>query len=232
LKGEYNMKDIIRKVPLLRSIAKVVYLTYIASYRPFVGSAHYWKQRYRSGANSGAGSCGKYAEFKACVLNSFVREKQIESIIEYGCGDGNQLKLSNYPSYIGFDVSPEALSQCNNIFCGDEDKTFKLMESYDNETAHMTLSLDVIYHLVEDDVFLTYMEQLFDTSTNFVVIYSSNTDEQERFQAAHVKHRKFSTWIEQNRPGWKLIQRIPNRYPYNAKKQEGSFADFYIYEKS
>ncbi|MFH1081346.1 MAG: methyltransferase domain-containing protein [Pseudomonadota bacterium] len=226
------MKNLVKKIPFLRSIAKVVYFTFIAPFKSFSGSEDYWRQRYRSGETSGEGSYNKFAEFKAEVLNIFVREKQIRTIIEYGCGDGNQLRLSEYPSYIGFDVSPEAILQCESLFSNDETKTFKLMDAYANETADLTLSLDVIYHLIEDNVFFTYIKRLFDSSTRFVIIYSSNTDKQERLQAAHVKHRKFSRWIEQNKSEWKLVKHIPNRYPYTGDEQQGSVADFYIYDRT
>jgi len=226
------MKNLIKKIPLLRSIARIVYYTFIAPLKSFPGSEKYWEKRYKSGGTSGNGSYCKFAEFKAEVLNSFVKDKQITTIIEYGCGDGNQLKLSEYPSYIGFDVSPEAISKCNNFFSNNKTKTFKLMSEYANETAQLILSLDVIYHLIEDDIFSTYMKQLFDSSKKIVIIYSSNTDKQARIQAAHIKHRKFSRWIERNKPEWKLIQHIPNRYPYTGDEQEGSLADFYIYEKA
>lgn len=226
------MKDLIKKIPILRPIARVVYFTFIALFKSFPGSEDYWKQRYKSGGNSGAGSYHKLAAFKAQVLNSFVREKQVSTIIDFGCGDGNQLRFSEYPSYLGFDVSPESISQCESIFSNDETKTFKLIDEYANETAELTLSLDVIYHLIEDNIFLTYMERLFDSSARFVIIFSSNTQKQSRFQAAHVKHRQFSKWIEENKPEWNLTKHIPNRYPYAGNDEEGSFADFYIYEKA
>ncbi len=232
LKGINSMKDFIKKIPILRSIAKVVYFAFVMPFRSFPGSEDYWKKRYQSGGNSGAGSYGKLAKFKAQVLNGFVREKQISTIIEYGCGDGNQLRLSEYPSYLGFDVSPEAILQCESIFSDDETKTFKLMDEFSNETAQLTLSLDVIYHLIEDNVFHAYMERLFGSSTRFVIIYSSNTQKQSRFQAAHVRHRKFSKWIEENKPEWNLTRHIPNRYSYIGNDEKGSFADFYIYEKA
>lgn len=225
------MKNLINKIPILRSIAKIVYFTFIAPLKSFPGSEDYWKQRYKSGGNSGAGSYHKFAEFKAEILNAFVFENKIKTIIEYGCGDGNQLRLSEYPSYIGFDVSPEAISQCKNIFSNDGTKIFKLMNTYANETAQLNLSLDVIYHLIEDDVFFAYMNRLFESSEKFVIIYSSNTDRQAKLQAAHVKHRKFSKWIEQ-KPKWKLIQHIPSRFTHSDEQQGGFLADFYIYEKA
>ena len=225
------MKKLIKKIPVLYPFARYVKIKYVAPLS-FPGSADYWRQRYKAGGTSGAGSYHKLAKFKAEVLNVFVKEHGIRTIIEYGCGDGNQLSLSEYPSYIGFDVSPEAIAQCQNIFSDDETKTFKPVDAYANETAELTLSLDVIYHLIEDHVFFAYMSRLFDSSTRFVIIYSSDTEKQARLQAPHVKHRKFSQWIEQHKPQWMLMQHIPNRYPYTGDELVSSFADFYIYKKA
>ena len=75
-------------------------------------SKRYWENRYLSGGNSGDGSYGKYAEFKAKVLNDFVKENQIKEVIEFGCGDGNQLSLAKYPKYTGIDVSGKAIDLC------------------------------------------------------------------------------------------------------------------------
>ena len=111
-----------------------------------------------------------------------------------------------------------------------ERKRFKLMNEYEKETAEITLSLDVIYHLIEDEIYTSYMELLFDSSTRFVIIYSSNTEIQAKYQASHVLHRNFSKWIDQNRPEWKLKKIIPNKYPCIGNDLEGSVSSFYIYE--
>jgi hypothetical protein len=188
-------------------------------------------ERYESGRSSGAGSYNKLAEFKAKVLNEFVKEKNISSIIEYGCGDGNQLRMADYPYYIGFDVSPKAIALCNKAFHTDPSKSFHLMDEYDGETAPLTISLDVIYHLVEDEIFEAYMKRLFDSSERFVIIYSSNTDDNMAGTAPHVKHRKFTAWVAANYPWWRLNSHIRNKYPFKGDVREGSFADFFIYEK-
>jgi hypothetical protein len=133
----------------------------------------------------------------------------------------------NYPQYIGFDVSPGAIALCQEIFAGDSSKEFKLTKDYDEDRAELTLSLDVLYHLIEDSVFASYLTRLFDSATKYVIIYSSNKDEQQNL--SHIKHRKFTQWVEQNRPQWQLIQQIPNRYPDNGNHEQTSFADFYIY---
>ena len=168
------------------------------------------------------------AEFKAEIINNFVKTRNIATIIEFGCGDGNQLTYAEYPSYIGFDVSPQAVKRCRKLFRGDKTKKFGLVEKYRGQQAQLTLSLDVIFHLIEDDVFNSYRTRLFDSSEQFVIIYSSNFDEKQKF---HERPRQFTRWIEINAANWKLIQHIPNRFPYKGDNTQGSPSDFYIYEK-
>jgi SAM-dependent methyltransferase len=170
------------------------------------------------------------AVFKAGFLNNFVKDNNVTTVIEYGCGDGNQLELTTYNSYVGFDVSPVALSRCREVFCSDKTKSFKLMDDYDGETAELTVSLDVVYHLTEDEAFESYMRRLFGSSTQFVIVYSSNKNEQDRIQVPHIRHRRFTEWVDAHAPGWKLIQHVPNKYPQTGDPSEGSFSDFYVYE--
>jgi hypothetical protein len=224
-----GLKKYINRIPMAGPLVGAVYARILT--KRFTGSEDYWIERYKRGGNSGAGSYDRLAEFKAEVLNRFVFEQGVGSIIEYGCGDGNQLKLARYKKYLGFDISPEAIVQCQRIFNQDPSKSFKLMVEYNQETADLTISLDVLYHLVEDYVFENYLHRLFASSTRFVIIYSSNTDIQDRIQPPHVKHRKFTEWINRNVRGWRLDQHIPNRHPFRGRNKEGSFAEFFIYQK-
>lgn len=197
---------------------------------PFPGSEEYWINRYKRGKSSGAGSYLKLAEFKAEVINRFLVTHGIKEVIEFGCGDGNQLKLLTCPQYIGFDVSPEAVELCKDEL-SDPYREFFLMSEYSGQTAELTLSLDVIYHLIEEEVFRSYMSRLFDASEKYVIIYSSNTNNKDVCFAPHVKHRKFTGWIKRNRPEWKFYDIIQNKYPWNGNRRESSFADFYIFKK-
>jgi len=97
--------------------------------------------------------------------------------------------------------------------------------------SDLTLSLDVIYHLIEDNVFNKYMQDLFSTSKKYVMIYASNTNTNKIIQSQHVKHRNFSEWVTKNLLEWKLIKKINNKYPLKCNEKEESFADFYIYKK-
>jgi SAM-dependent methyltransferase len=193
-------------------------------------SAAYWQARYSRGGNSGAGSSGRLAQFKAEVVNRIVNENGIASLVEFGCGDGRQLQLANYPgAYTGLDVSPEALRLCSERFPGDPNKRF-LTADEDPGDAELSLSLDVIFHLVEDHTFDRYMWRLFAHALRFVVIYASNRDEITR--DGHVRHRNFCNWIMQHVPDWQLARYIPNPYPFDPlAPNDTSFADFYIFDR-
>ena len=94
----------------------------------------------------------------------------------------------------------------------------------------LSLSLDVIYHLVEFEVYEQYLHGLFAAAEKFVLIYSSNINSKTQDIAIHIEHRKFTDWVEKNKPDWKLKKMIKNKYPLQSNEEE-SFADFYIFEK-
>jgi cyclopropane fatty-acyl-phospholipid synthase-like methyltransferase len=197
----------------------------------FKNSAQYWQDRYKKGGNSGTGSYNLLAEFKAEIINDFVKQQNIETVVEFGCGDGNQLKYYNFKKYLGYDVSEQSIKICKNEFKNDSSKVFKLASDYAKINSDLNLSIDVIYHLVEDDIYDKYMQMLFDDSSRFVIIYSSNTDINPKDTCPHVLQRKFTDWIERNKPNYSLFKFIQNKYPYNGDEINSSISDFYIYQK-
>lgn len=225
-----RIKSLISHIPIVGPAARRVYLRVTGKKNKFDSSENYWKQRYVSGGNSGAGSYGLYASFKADALNEFVRAHSIRSVIEHGCGDGNQLASSQYPEYLGLDISPIALTLCRQKFQDDPTKSFLESDAYSGQQADLAMSLDVIYHLVEDEIFEAYMRRLFDSSTRYVAIYSSNSEKLNRpGMPSHVRHRQFTDWIERHAPGWTMMQHIPNCLPYDPQSNRGSFAEFYFF---
>ena len=187
----------------------------------------YWDKRYSQNKTSGSGSYGKLAKYKAKIINEFILENNIDNVIEWGCGDGNQLKYMHYNNYIGYDISPAIISKCKKLFKNDRTRKFELNNNYKNETADLSLSLDVIFHLIEDDIFDDYMNRLFNSSRKYVIIYSSNTNKQPDKKVVHFKNRKFTDWIDLYKNNFKLIKFIKNEYPVAL-----SVSDFYIYKKN
>lgn len=196
-------------------------------------SRRYWDERYRNGGNSGEGSYNLLAQFKADVINEFIRDRAITSVVDYGVGDGNQAQMINTTniSYVGIDISPTAILKCRKIFAEDPTKRFLLDTQIDDLSVDLVLSCDVLYHLIEDKVYEAYVQKLFDLSRKYVIIYAAD---QDLNHAVHVKFRKFTLYIERYLPDWRLISHIPNRYPQTHPGRDNSTtspSDFYIYEK-
>jgi len=175
----------------------------------FRGSGAYWERRYSRGGTSGSGSYGAAAEWKAGRVNAWVEEHGVTSVIDWGCGDGNQLGLARYPRYLGVDRSRAAVRRCIDAYAGDPTKSFL---AYDPEGMHdpagwlradLALSMEVLFHLVEDATFEDYLTRVFDSAERFVVIVSSDVDLPQR--SPHERHRRFTDWVRERRPDWRLV---------------------------
>ncbi|MBW7941738.1 MAG: class I SAM-dependent methyltransferase [Candidatus Kuenenia stuttgartiensis] len=192
-------------------------------------SKKYWETRYSQGGNSGDGSYGRLSQFKADVINGFLTENGINSAIELGCGDGNQLSMIKYNKYIGLDVSPSAIKLCADAFKNDNSKKFIVYKTgniQDIPCSDVSLSLDVLYHIVETDIYESYLKDLFALANKYVIIYATDYDE---YETDHVVHRKFTKFIRLAIPEWSLTKVIEN--PYKGKGEQESMANFYFYSK-
>jgi len=199
-------------------------------------SSVYWENRYKSGGNSGAGSYDKFAEFKSEILNEAIIKYNVETAIEFGCGDGNQLSMLKIPRYTGLDVSPTILDHCIEKFKGDKTKNFFLYNGkcfVDNIgifKSDAAMSIDVIFHLVELPVFESYLKHLFESASKLVIIYGADLDYPPR--NSHELYRKFTSYIAGKFPDWKLDKVIKNKYPArDYDDQDGSLADFYFFTR-
>ena len=178
--------------------------------RFFPGSERYWESRYAKGGNSGAGSYGPEAQWKADVVNAWVSEHGITSVIDWGCGDGNQLGLANYPRYLGIDRSKTAVSMCVARFRDDPTKSFI---AYDSETlwdparwlrADAALSMEVIFHLTEEAVYRDYMSRLFASADQYVIICSNDSEGTEGGPTE--RHWRYTDWVADQAPEWELVE--------------------------
>jgi cyclopropane fatty-acyl-phospholipid synthase-like methyltransferase len=234
IRGEVVLDKLFKSMPAVRNALSRIKRVVKSARQPesqFETSARYWEDRYRSGGNSGAGSYSNLAAFKADVLNEFVAANAVETVIEFGSGDGAQLELAKYPRYVGVDISQTALALTRRRFAADVSKRWvHSSEVTDEDRADAALSLDVIYHLIEDDVFDSYMTSLFNSAIRYVIVYASNIESPA--PSPHVRHREFTRWIEANRSDFRLLEKIANLYPFSDKDpNHTSFADFYIFER-
>ncbi|OOG45415.1 class I SAM-dependent methyltransferase [Rhodanobacter sp. C01] len=208
---------------IIRGVARWVPLA------SFKGSADYWRKRYQLGGDSGTGSAGAAATYKAAVLNEFVARESVTSVVEFGCGDGRQLALARYPAYLGLDISADAVEQCRARFKDDASKRFAILD--DSATkADLALSLDVIFHLVEDEVYEAHLRRLFDAANRFVIIYSSNSAGNAR-TFRHVRHRVVSTDVTALFPGFERLQELESALPPPVETSSGVSTVFLIYRR-
>jgi hypothetical protein len=151
-------------------------------------------------------------------------------VVEFGCGDGNQLSHYDIPHYVGLDVSKTAIQSCKDRFSADKSKGFFLYDSKSLSQvemlpkAELTLSVDVLYHLVEDDIFHRYLSDLFHYSSKYVIIYSTNFD--AAYDSLHQRDRRFTAYIQNTFKDFELIDTIVNPH-----KGPESMSDFYIYKR-
>jgi len=172
----------------------------------------YWENRYKSGQNSGDGSYGESAKYKANVINDYINKLSIKTIGDYGCGDGNQINLlSGFELYHGYDIS-DFIIDSNTVRFVNKNNMFFYKNIIDLPECDLNISLDVLYHICPISEYTTYLTSLFDKSKKYVLIYSTNRDEDFELtdENDYAYHRKFKEWVENNISGFELIEMLEN----------------------
>ncbi|HHS50334.1 MAG TPA: class I SAM-dependent methyltransferase [candidate division Zixibacteria bacterium] len=184
----------------------------------------YWDNRYKSSdRGSGEGSRGNLKDQKIEIINDLIKKHGIESVFDYGCGDGIQVEELLPIKYVGADISETSVEMCRSKYAEDPNKSFFVTGNYPFDTKFdMSMSLDVLYHIPTEAQLEEYIRNLFKVSSNIVVIYTTNY--KKRLTAKHVFKREFFPmafkWIE----GFTLIETI-----YNPVKK---LPNFYIFQKT
>lgn len=177
--------------------------------------ATYWDRRYREGRDSGEGSRGRVGLSKAERVNREVVARDITSLADWGCGDGQVLRhLTPHVNYIGIDVSQTIIDRLKLEF---PDREFILADEADDIEVELSLSMDVLFHFPEDDAYYAYLHRVFSSATRLVLIYSTNYD--GGLTARHVRRRHFTADVEREHPQWELVGRC----------KDPAVAGFYAY---
>lgn len=190
-----------------------------------------WERNYNEGKDSGSGSYGILAEFKSEIINNFVKQHELKNVIEFGCGDGNQLKYMNYKNYLGLDVSKSAIKLCSSIFRDDHAKSFFLYDPkffYNNGflKSELVICLDVLYHIIPEVDFKKTLQDIFSCSSKFIILYT-DTESYKNFYYqpdTHIYHRNIFDYLSIFTE-FRIIELIEQRY------KKLSSANFLILEK-
>lgn len=195
-----------------------------------IRTGSYWEARYAAGGNSGSGSYNHLALYKAKFLNRFVANNHVHSVAELGCGDGAQLARAVYPRYVGYDIAQSAVARCREKFKDDATKSFLCLEDVTAlEEVELGLSLDVVYHLLEEDVYDEHLAQLFRMSSRFAIVYGNEVVKQ--YPAQHVVLRNFRETIRRRYPSWDLIDVEKNPFYSEVGNDKNlTWSNFYVYQ--
>jgi cyclopropane fatty-acyl-phospholipid synthase-like methyltransferase len=187
----------------------------------------YWEDRYSKNGNSGLGSHDiLQTKFKSDYINNLIINNNLKTVVELGSGDGNQLKMfKGYDSYTGYDVSKTIIEKCQLEFANDISKKFTNNIQDIKEKYDLALSLDVIYHLVEENVYYEYLEKLFSCS-DIICIYTTNINDND--WSGHMVLRSLDDYVDKHQKDFTLIDKSMWVANYiNPKYKLG----FYTYKK-
>lgn len=161
----------------------------------------YWEMRYASGRGPGEGSVGEAGQRKADQVNTELDKYDVGSVVDWGCGDGQITALLNLSerTYVGIDVSNTAIVSAMQA---NPEQAFVRMARRVSVTvrADASLSLDVIYHLVDDEEYRDYLRSVFESARDLVIAYATN-----HVDPLTARHVRFREWLNDVPRGWTVV---------------------------
>ncbi len=122
---------------------------------------HYWQERYAHGEGSGKGSEGRNYEYKRDYINQIIEKHKIGRIVDFGCGDGTQIRELRIHQYHGIDIAESSILRCRKMYANHPGFRFEVYGDAHYSHYDLAMSLDVLYHIVAQDVYESYLQHLF-----------------------------------------------------------------------
>lgn len=113
-----------------------------------------WAVNNSGEGTSGTGSTPEAAKKYINFVNNFIKQKQIKSVLDIGCGDGQIIKLLNIEhdmSYIGVDVVKNLIQKNRINFPRFEFLHLNVVED-ELPVVDLVLCKDVLQHLSNDQI--------------------------------------------------------------------------------
>lgn len=167
-------------------------------------TAKYWENCYASGA----GSEGERYKIKRDYINSIIEKYNINSVVDFGCGDGRQIKELNIKKYYGIDVSKTAVEKCQLLYKDRKGWEFEILNRAVIPQSDLAMSIDTIYHLIEENECRKHLDNLF-SCANYVLIYGNYTERDNPRPAKHMLFRENIDYLAKNYPNWILLEKYP-----------------------
>jgi len=198
-------------------------------------SHQYWADRYlhtNFQNSSGNGRLKFRLSYKAKMLNKIFKTYEITKVADFGCGDGLLASKLKITKYYGIEINSEIVDNLKNKFLGKNEFEFSTkFESQWRNKIDASISVDVIFHLIEEDVYQKYMNELFFADAKYVVIRAYNHKSQGTGRNSHILHREFLNTIKKYFPNYNLVNvSSPRRrhiYLSDSDKNQ-----FFVFKKS
>ena len=158
---------------LLRRIVRKVHRTTSEYFqRKRFKNKDFWNDRYSTNMEkgSGPGSRGDILEFKSRLISEHMKNHDVRSILDLGCGDIEILKDLQIERYLGVDISDVIVTRNQNIkpnwqfVCSDIGQV-----SIDSD-FDMTLCLDVLIHQKHRSDYESIATKVFEVNSPVIVV--------------------------------------------------------------
>jgi len=134
-----------------------------------------WDNHYKSGGKSGDPlDYAKARDWKHNIIAKYCDIKS-NSIIDIGCGDLQFWQGRKPAKYIGVDISQTIIDSHKlkypdrTFICASSDKTLDI-------SADMVMCFDMLWHIIDDEVYMKTLENIKKYSKRYIVIYTWNSN--------------------------------------------------------
>lgn len=153
--------------------------------------SNYWEEHYRRGGDSGEGSSGAVRDYKWQVISKF---SKLQDVIDIGCGDLQLWEGRGCVNYLGLDISPTVIKKNQEK---RPDWKFIVFDSSASLPlkADTVLCLEMLFHVLDEQVFIKTIKNLCEYSSNWIFIYTW-------------KENPFADWHIRKQAVWNLCKRV------------------------
>ncbi|MBA3044795.1 MAG: class I SAM-dependent methyltransferase [Euryarchaeota archaeon] len=129
----------------------------------------YWEERYKQGKGSGEGSIGSYKKWKWEIIKHHV--KDLDDILDVGCGDLSFWEGQDCQKYTGIDFSSIIIENNQKLH---PDWKFIVASASDqlNVSARIVLCLDVLFHIMDENTYIKILNNLGLWSNEWLLIFT------------------------------------------------------------
>jgi len=178
----------------------------------------WWNEWYKGGGTSGQGSRGDLLEFKSDYINTYFRQDAIQTVFDYGCGDGWLAGNLECKNYLGMDVSAEAVMMCKKKI-NRPNFYFELVESNLISGNYIDLKcvdrfaikpeaiicIDMLYHVMDNELVNKIIESIFSSSARMIVLYTIPNTKMHGGRTDAINFYNNSETLNRVTKNWRLI---------------------------